>query len=65
MKIDSKWIAKLSGVSRSTVSRVINDYPDISPATKEKVWKVIKENGYYPNISAQKLAGKKRILLDY
>ncbi|AYZ74140.1 LacI family transcriptional regulator [Fusobacterium necrophorum] len=59
MKIDSKWIAKLSGVSRSTVSRVINDYPDISPATKEKVWKVIKENGYYPNISAQKLAGKK------
>lgn len=42
MKIDSKWIAKLSGVSRSTVSRVINDYPDISPATKEKYGKLLK-----------------------
>ena len=58
-KINSKIIAQLAGVSRSTVSRVINNYPDISPETKEKVLKVIEENGYYPNLSAQKLAGKK------
>ncbi|MDY4005420.1 MAG: LacI family DNA-binding transcriptional regulator, partial [Fusobacterium varium] len=58
-KINSKIIAQLAGVSRSTVSRVINNYPDISPETKEKVLKVIEENGYYPNLSAKKLAGKK------
>lgn len=54
----SEVIAKLAGVSRSTVSRVINNYPDISQETREKVLKIIKENNYYPNLSAQKLAGK-------
>ena len=57
-KVDSKLIAKLAGVSRSTVSRVLNGYSDISEKTKEKILKIIKENGYYPNMSAQILAGK-------
>lgn len=59
IKINSKKIAQLAGVSRSTVSRVINNYSDISIETREKVLEVIKENGYYPNLSAKKLAGKK------
>lgn len=57
--MNSSVIAKLAGVSRSTVSRVINNYPDISKETREKVLKIIKENNYYPNLPAQKLAGKK------
>lgn len=57
--IKSEMIAKLAGVSRSTVSRVINNYSDISEETRERVLKVIKENNYCPNLSAQKLAGKK------
>ena len=32
----SEEIAKIVGVSRSTVSRVINNYPDIPAATREK-----------------------------
>lgn len=54
----SKEIAKLAGVSRSTVSRVINNYANVTPETKEKVERVIKKYGYVPHASAQALAGK-------
>ncbi len=47
-----KDIAKLSGVGISTVSRAINNHPDISLETKSKVMKVIEENNYIPNNSA-------------
>ena len=57
-RINSKEIARLAGVSRSTVSRVINSYPDISKETYDKVMKVIKEYNYYPQVSGQLLAGK-------
>lgn len=54
----SEEIAKLAGVSRSTVSRVINNYPNVPPETREKVERVIREYGYIPNNSARNLAGK-------
>lgn len=54
----SEDIAKLAGVSRSTVSRVINNYPNVPDATRQKVTRVIEEMGYEPNTSAQILAGK-------
>ncbi len=57
--INSKEIAKIAGVSRSTVSRVINNYPNVPQKTKEKVLKVIKEYNYRPNFSAKVLCGKK------
>ncbi|MCJ7666166.1 MAG: LacI family transcriptional regulator, partial [Actinobacteria bacterium] len=53
-----KDIAKLAGVSRSTVSRVVNDYDNVAPKTKEKIKKVIKKYGYVPHASARALAGK-------
>lgn len=56
--INSKKIAEIAGVSRSTVSKVINNYQDISDETREKVLKVIEEYGYVPNLSAQMMAGK-------
>ncbi len=58
-EINSTEIAKLAGVSRSTVSRVINDYPNVPEKTKEKVMKLIEQYNYYPNLSAQVLAGKR------
>lgn len=61
--MNSKDIAKIVGVSRSTVSRVINNYPDIPPATREKVLKAIKEYNYYPNASARRLVGMKSCAL--
>ena len=39
-------IAKLSGVSIATVSRVINNSPKVSEKTKKKVWDVMNEYDY-------------------
>lgn len=58
-KLNSSDIAKLAGVSRSTVSRVVNGYPNVPEETRKKVMKVIEENAYYPLLSGQLLAGKK------
>jgi len=54
-----KDVAKLAGVSPSTVSRVISKNPKITPATSEKVFKYMKELGYYPNAIARSLASRK------
>jgi len=52
-------VARLAGVSRSTVSRVINDHPNVRPETREHVWKVIREIGYRPHSVARSLATKR------
>lgn len=54
----SEEIARLAGVSRSTVSRVLNNYSNVPEKTREKVMKVISEYDFEPNISARVLAGK-------
>ncbi len=48
-------IAKLAGVSRSTVSRVINNHPNVSQQTRERVLKVIQEQRFRPNMAARAL----------
>lgn len=54
----SEEIARLANVSRSTVSRVINNYSNVPEETRQKVMKVIEEYNYIPNYSARNLAGK-------
>jgi LacI family transcriptional regulator len=49
-------IASLSGVSRSTVSRVVNNHPRVSPHVRARVRRVIEERGYAPNAAARSLA---------
>lgn len=58
MGITSQEIAKIAKVSRSTVSRVINNYPNVPKETRERVLKVIEEYDYHPNEIARALAGK-------
>ncbi|MDR1549890.1 MAG: LacI family transcriptional regulator [Hungatella sp.] len=53
--INIKDIARLCGVGVSTVSRAINNHPDINPETKSMIMQVIKENNYIPNNSARNL----------
>jgi len=48
-------IARLAGVSVSTVSRVINKHPDVNTQTADKVQKIIEEHDYIPNNSARNL----------
>ena len=49
-------IARIAGVSRSTVSRVINHDPNVSAATRRHVLEVIVQQGYRPNRAARALA---------
>ncbi|MBM7569983.1 LacI family DNA-binding transcriptional regulator [Aquibacillus albus] len=58
-EINSQEIAKLAGVSRSTVSRVINNYPNVPERTRVKILDIIQKYNYYPNLNARVLAGKK------
>ena len=49
-------VARIAGVSASTVSRVLSDSPRISKETKQKVLKIVRELNYYPNAVARSLA---------
>jgi len=50
-----KTIARLSGLAVPTVSRALNDAPDIGKATKEKVRAIATEIGYVPNRAGVRL----------
>lgn len=58
-----KDVAKLAGVSISTVSRVINDSKPVSPEARRKVVKAIEDLGYKPNEVARSLVTKKSNLI--
>lgn len=55
-KLTLDEIGRLAGVSRATVSRVINNYPHIRPEIRQRVQKVIDETAFYPNAVARSLA---------
>ncbi|GGJ52363.1 LacI family DNA-binding transcriptional regulator [Deinococcus roseus] len=55
MKPNVKQVAKLAGVGTSTVSRVLNNQPNISDEAREKVLKAIETLGYTPNLDARSL----------
>ena len=50
-----KDVAERSGVSVSTVSRVLNDHPDVSDAVRTRVLEAVRELHYVPNNSARDL----------
>lgn len=56
-------IARLARVSRSTVSRVVNNDPHVDPLTRARVQTVIQNANYHPNMAARGLAaGRTRVL---
>ena len=57
--VDIYTIAEHAGVSKSTVSRVLNNKDDVSETTREKVMEVIKNLNYKPNSSAKGLASQR------
>jgi LacI family transcriptional regulator len=54
-----KEIAKRANVSIATVDRVLHNRPGVSPYTKRKIEKIIKEINYQPNVLASRLASRK------
>ncbi|RZM80070.1 transcriptional regulator [Pseudoalteromonas rubra] len=62
-KVTINSVAQYAGVSKKTVSRVLNNEPNVSPATREKVLKVFKELDYRPNPIARGLARNKSFII--
>lgn len=56
-------IGKLAGVSRSTVSRVLNAHPDVRPEVRMRVEAVIEKTGYLPNQAARALVSNRTGLI--
>ncbi len=57
--VSIKDVAKEAGVAISTVSKVLNNYPNVSEATKNKVNEVVERLGFVPNSVAASLSSKK------
>ena len=66
--VSIKDVARHAGVAISTVSKVLNDYPNVSRETREKVNRAIRELNFVPNAVAaalsSKQAGRVALLLD-
>ncbi len=58
-RLNLEEIGRLAGVSRSTVSRVVNDEPNVSAEAKRRVEAVISETGYRPHAAARSLASNR------
>lgn len=58
-----KHVAAHAGVSLQTVSRVLNDGPNVRPAMRERVQAAIDALGYVPSIAARRMSGTRSYLI--
>jgi len=56
MSLTIEEIAVLAGVSKTTVSRVINHKPDVSPETRQRVLQLVAEHDFHPNVFAKAIS---------
>jgi LacI family transcriptional regulator len=56
-------VAEIAGVSKQTVSRVINDHPDVADVTRQHVQQVIDKLGYHPSAVARSLTSNRTRML--
>lgn len=62
-RVTIRDVAAAAGVSYQTVSRVINNRPDVAEETRRRVWQVIEELGYQPSAIARGLVSKRTYTL--
>ncbi len=62
-KITISDIARFAGVSKATVSRVLNQKPDVDPVTRERILHIMEERAFLPSITASRLAGGRSRLI--
>lgn len=60
-KVTVETIAKAANVSRATVSRVLNNHPNVSDDVRTRVLAVMERESYHPNAMARSLAGKRTL----
>ena len=62
-KLTIQDIARLAGVSKATVSRVLNNNPSVDPVLAERVTSIVREHRFVPNVTATGLArGRSRLI---
>ena len=54
--VNLKELSQMLGLSRTTISRALNGYPEVNKETRERVLQAARETGYRPNRAAQRLA---------
>lgn len=59
LSVTIEEIARLADVSRSTVSRVLNNHPNVRAEVRDKVMRVVREHNYTPNAAARSLASNR------
>ncbi len=63
LRVTIKDVARAAGVSAQTVSRVINDRPDVAEDTRQRVQQIIDELGYRPSALARSLIQQRSLTL--
>jgi DNA-binding LacI/PurR family transcriptional regulator len=58
-------VADRVGVSYQTVSRVLNNMPEVSPETRLRVQQVMEELGYRPNMTARQLVSQRSTVIGF
>jgi len=56
-KMTIRDVARLAGVSTATVSRVLNDKPDVDAETRERILRILDKHGFVPSAAGAALAG--------
>ena len=59
MPLTLEEVGRLAGVSRSTVSRVVNGHPNVREDVRKRVWQVINQTGYQPHAAARSLVTRR------
>jgi DNA-binding LacI/PurR family transcriptional regulator len=62
-RVTIKSVAREAGVSTQTVSRVINNRPDVAPETRQRVQEIIDKLGYHPSAVARSLIQQRSFTL--
>jgi len=59
MRLTITELAQMAGVSKTTISRVINNKPDVDPETRKRIHSLIEEYGFQPNAFAKAISLQK------
>lgn len=51
-------VAKKAGVSITTVSKALNDYPDVNPETRSRIQEIARQMNYVPNVAGRSMGGR-------
>jgi LacI family transcriptional regulator len=62
-RVTIRDVAAAAGVSHQTVSRVLNDKPDVAEETRDRIWQIIEELNYQPSAIARSLIHQRSLTL--